>query len=130
MPESVFRPWSRKSRERCSASLAASLAPSLADSPRLDSDPAQLVPVLLHGLTGPLDGKTYQANFMAPGSALGLRKDREYAAVLSYLSFKWGSGEEVSEPQVAKTKAATRGRKLPWTQAELEKTTSNPPWQE
>jgi hypothetical protein len=33
-----------------------------------------LVPILLHGLIGPLDGKTYQAGFMAPGASLGLSR--------------------------------------------------------
>ena len=103
------------------------LAPSLAESPRLHRNPSRLIPTLLHGLTGPLDGKTYPAGFMAPASALGLRKDREYAAVLSYLSFLWGSGEEISETQVAQTKAATKDRKLPWTQAELDKLTGTQP---
>ena len=96
------------------------LAPALTDSPRLDGAPAPLVFILLHGLSGPLDGKTYQGGFMAPAAALGLRKDRDVAAVLSYLRFRWGPGDPVSEKQVAETRAADKERDRPWTQAELE----------
>ena len=96
------------------------LAPSLANSPRLAKDPATLIPVLLHGLAGPLDGKNYQAGFMAPAAALGLTRERDIATVLSYMSFVWGNGEPVTEDEVRKIKDQTRDRKTPWTQEELD----------
>jgi mono/diheme cytochrome c family protein len=37
----------------------AQLAPSLVGSPRLQGDPGMAIRILLHGLTGPVDGKTY-----------------------------------------------------------------------
>jgi putative membrane-bound dehydrogenase-like protein len=97
------------------------LAPSLTDSPRVKGDPKHLVPILLHGLTGPLDGKTYQAGFMAPGSALGLTRERDIAQVLSYLRYAWDwKGSAITEDEVKAIKQATADRKLPWTQADLE----------
>ncbi len=96
------------------------LAPSLADSPRVRGAPGPLVSVLLNGLSGPLEGKTYQGGFMAPAAALGLVKDRDVASVLSYLRFRWGPGDPVREKQVTETRVANRDRDRPWTQAELE----------
>lgn len=97
------------------------LAPSLADSPRIKGDAEQLVPILLHGLMGPLDGKTYQAGFMAPAAALGLTREREIAQVLSFIRYAWdGNGSAVTEDEVKAIKAATAERKAPWTQKELE----------
>lgn len=96
------------------------LAPSLADSPRVQGDVEQLVPIMLHGLIGPLDGKTYQAGFMAPGAALGLTRERDIAQVLSYIRFAWnGNGGPVTEDDVKAIKEATSDRNLPWTQGEL-----------
>ena len=99
-----------------------SLAPSLVDSPRVKGDPKNLVPILLHGLVGPLDGKIYQAGFMAPGASLGLSRGRDIAQVLSYLRFAWGgNGGPVTEADVEEVKKANADRKKPWTQSELEK---------
>ena len=98
------------------------LAPSLVDSPRVQGDADQLVPILLHGLVGPLDGKSYQAGFMAPGGALGLARERDIAQVLSYLRYAWGgNGGPVTEDEVKVIKAETSDRKTPWTQEELER---------
>jgi hypothetical protein len=84
-------------------------------------DPKQLVSILLHGLIGPLDGKTYQAGFMAPGTALGLTKERDLAQVLSYIRFaRGGNGGSIAEGDVKAIKQTTANRKTPWTQAELE----------
>jgi mono/diheme cytochrome c family protein len=97
------------------------LAPSLVDSPRVKGDPKQLVPILLHGLIGPLDGKTYQAGFMASGAALGLTRERDIAQVLSYIRYAWNkTGSPVTEAEVKTIKQATANRKTPWTQPELE----------
>ena len=55
------------------------LAPALVGSPRVQGDARQLVPILLHGLTGPLDGVHYQAGFVAPASAMGIVRDDRLA---------------------------------------------------
>jgi mono/diheme cytochrome c family protein len=97
------------------------LAPSLVDSPRVNGDAEQLVPILLHGLMGPLDGNSYQAGFMAPATALGLSRERDIAQVLSYIRYAWGGkGGPVTEAEVKAIKAATQDRQTPWTQADLE----------
>ena len=71
---------------------------------------------------GPLDGKNFQAGFMAPGSSLGFTRDRDYAQVLSYIRYAWGKkGGPVTEEEVKLIRKATENRKTPWTQAELEK---------
>ncbi|MEM7700281.1 MAG: c-type cytochrome, partial [Verrucomicrobiota bacterium] len=51
------------------------LAPSLADSTRVKAEPTELIQVMLHGLIGPIEGKNYQAGFMAPAAALGITRD-------------------------------------------------------
>lgn len=97
------------------------LAPSLVDSPRVKGAPSTLVPILLHGLTGPLDGKTYQSGFMAPGIALGLERDRDYAQVLSFIRYAWdGKRDPITEEEVKRIRIETKDRELPWTQKELE----------
>ena len=76
------------------------------------------------GLVGPLDGKTYQAGFMAPGAALGLSRERDLAQVLSFIRYAWGnSAGPITEDEVKTIKKATAERKTPWTQAELEAST-------
>jgi mono/diheme cytochrome c family protein len=98
------------------------LAPSLVDSPRVKGAPEKLVPVLLHGLVGPLDGVTYQAGFMAPGEALGLTREKDIAEVLSFIRYAWGGkGGPVTEADVKTIRSATKERTTPWTQAELDK---------
>ena len=97
------------------------LAPSLVDSPRVHGEAKRLVPIMLHGLIGPLDGKSYQAGFMAPAAALGLTRDRDIAQVLSYIRFAWEEESgPVTEEEVKRLRKATEDRKTPWTQGELE----------
>ena len=98
------------------------LAPPLVGSPRVKGDPKQLVPILLHGLTGPLDGKTYQAGFMAPAKALGLSRERDLARVLSYIRYAWNNeGGPITEADLKAIQKAHTQRTSPWTQAELKK---------
>jgi putative membrane-bound dehydrogenase-like protein len=97
------------------------LAPPLTGSPRVQGDPEQLVPILLHGLMGPLDGKTYQAGFMAPAIALGITRDDRLAELLSYIRYAWDQElPVVTKEQVEAIRRKHADRKLPWTQAELE----------
>ena len=96
------------------------LAPSLVDSKRVHGEPEKLIPVLLHGLLGPIDGKTYQAGFMAPAAALGITRDDDMARVLSFIRFAWGKeGSVVSKEQVEKLRKELSERKTPWTDEEL-----------
>lgn len=68
------------------------------------------------------DGKIYQAGYMAPGEALGIKRDSHLAAVLSFIRYAWdGEGGPVTEQEVKDSRDATKDRKTPWTQSELEK---------
>lgn len=97
------------------------LAPSLVDSARVKGDPTQLLPILLHGLTGPIDGKTYQAGFMAPAAALGVTRDDRLSELITYLRFVHGDGaSSVSQDEVKKAKSFHAKRSKPWTDEELD----------
>ena len=98
-----------------------SLAPSLVGSGRVKGDPQKLAAILLHGLTGPIDGKTYQAGFMAPAAALGITRDDHIAQVLSFIRYAWDQkGDPVTKEDVEAAKKRFSSRKTPWTQDELE----------
>ena len=98
------------------------LAPPLKGSPRVQGEPHQLIPILLNGLIGPLDGKNYQAGYMAPATALGISRDDRLAELLSYIRFAWDQeGSEIDKEQVKTLRRKYSDRKTPWTQSELEK---------
>ncbi|MCM8532375.1 MAG: ThuA domain-containing protein [Lentisphaeraceae bacterium] len=96
------------------------LAPSLVDSKRVNGLPHALTRILLHGLTGPLDGKHYEAGVMVPAASLGFGSDEQIASVLSYIRSSWGNQGSVIEPQFVKTiRNKSTLRTTPWTQSEL-----------
>ena len=87
--------------------------------------------ILLHGLTGPVNGKTYPVDMPSMGS----NNDQWIASVLSYLRYDLGMTNRsfgpmspqflsrilVKPEEVKKIRAQTVGRKKPWTMDELEK---------
>ena len=96
------------------------LAPSLVESARVKGDPEQLIAVLLHGLMGPIDGKSYQAGFMAPAHALGITREDRLSELITYLRFVHGDGaSSVSHDEVKNVKKRYGDRKMPWTDEEL-----------
>lgn len=93
------------------------LAPPLADAPRVLGHPENVVQVLLHGLTGPLDGEEYSGGIMVPMAA---NTDEWIADVGSYVRNAFGNSAEMITPdQVAAVRQSTT-RTMPFTQAELE----------
>jgi hypothetical protein len=93
------------------------MGPPLAGSPRVQGHRDYLIKVLLHGLTGPLAGKTY-TQVMLP---MGAQKDDWIAAVASHVRSDFGNtGSFVTAADVARVRAATSGRKAAWTVPELE----------
>ena len=93
------------------------LGPPLPGSARVLGSGGSLVRTVLHGLTGPLDGKTY------PGQMLPLaaNDDEWIAAVSTYIRNSFGNkGGPISKEFVAAIRKESRDRKLPWTEAELE----------
>ena len=93
------------------------LAPSFVDSPRVAGSDEVLIRILLHGMSGPVDGKTYAAGIMAPQ---GAQDDAYLAAVLTYVRTVFGKGAgPVRVEDVAAVRKATEGRTAMWTLAEL-----------
>ena len=92
------------------------LAPPLVGSEILRSDDATLRAVL-HGLVGPVEGKTWAGGVMA---AQGAQSDRYIAAVLSYVRTMLGEGDAVAPAEVAAVRAVCGERETPWTVDELQ----------
>ena len=94
-------------------------APPLAGAKDVNGDPEKLVKILLHGLSGPVDGKSY-ADIMPP---LGGNTDEYIASVISYIRNDMGNKASVVKPdQVKKIRQASAGRTTPWTMKELDAT--------
>jgi mono/diheme cytochrome c family protein len=105
------------------AASGVTLAPPLAGSKTVNGPIEGLVSVLLHGIAGPLDGKTYEAQ-MVP---LGTNPDRYLAAIGSYVRNSFSNrGSILSLEEVATIRKATKDRTEAWTQAELLSALPNP----
>jgi len=92
------------------------LAPPLVNSPRLLASPGLPARILLHGLTGEIDGKKY------PGSMESMkRQDDEWiASVLTYVRNSFGNSASPVSPQtIAHARKATEGRTKSFTLEEL-----------
>ncbi|PPL01331.1 DUF7133 domain-containing protein [Parapedobacter indicus] len=95
----------------------AAAAPTLAGNADVNGDPNKLIKILLHGLTGPIDGKTY-TNMMP---AVGSNDDEYIAAVLSYIRNDLGNKAPAVRPgRVKRVREQTAGRTQPWTKEELD----------
>ena len=99
------------------ASAGSTLSPSLAGSARVNGHRDYVVKALLHGLTGPIDGKTYP-QVMVP---MGANKDQWIADVASYVRNSFGNtGAFVTTRTSRGSARATVDRRTPWTVEELE----------
>ena len=93
------------------------LAPPLVGSPRVLGEKEALVRILMHGMSGPVDGKEYAGGVMAP---MGQHDDEWFAAVLSYIRQEWShNAEPIRADQVAEIRRVTAARDTPWTMDEL-----------
>ncbi|MCE9519110.1 MAG: cytochrome c, partial [Verrucomicrobia bacterium] len=91
------------------------LAPPLTGSKTVVQGDA-LLRVLLHGLAGPVNGKTYEAQMVT----MGTNSDDWIADVACYVRKAFGNnGEMVTKDDVIKLRAATKARTAPWTIEEL-----------
>jgi mono/diheme cytochrome c family protein len=98
------------------------MAPPLAGSPRVQGHRDYVIKVLLKGLGGPVDGKTYR-DVMVPMPGT----DEWVAGIASYIRTSFGnSGSMVTPADVARVRAETEARKTPWTVAELEASLPRP----
>lgn len=92
------------------------IAPALAGSDRVNGDAGALIRILLHGLSGPLDGQQYPD--VMP--AMGENDDQWIASVISYIRNDMeNSAPVVRVEEVERVRRATADRKLPWTEGEL-----------
>jgi mono/diheme cytochrome c family protein len=103
-------------------------APPLAESKRINADKALLVKILLHGLTGPVEGKEYPS--VMP--SLGANSDEWVASIVNYTRYEFGNAARrfrrptdtispfVSIPEVAKIREQYAARVALWTLEELE----------
>jgi F5/8 type C domain len=93
-----------------------SSAPALAGSPRVNGHRDYIVKTILHGLTGPVDNRTY-TDVMMP---MGVQNDDWIAAIASFVRRSFGNtGGLVTPADVARVRAATADRKTMWTVPEL-----------
>jgi mono/diheme cytochrome c family protein len=96
--------------------LRTTMAPPLAGSPRVNGHRDYVIKAVLHGLTGPLDGRTY-ADVMMPQ---GFNNDEWIAAIASYVRRSFGNAAGFVTPaDVARVRAANAARKEMWTVPEL-----------
>ena len=100
-------------------SMVGMMGPALAGSPRVTGHRDYVIKTLLHGMTGPLAGRTY-TQVMLP---MGSQTDQWIANVGWYIRNEFGNTASFIAPaEVASVRAATAARKAMWTYPELEVT--------
>lgn len=92
------------------------LAPSLIGSPRVQGDVITTTKILLHGLTGPIDGKTYNG----PMAPISQYTNVEIADILSYIRAEFNDESTVWRGVVGTVRNAYKDRTDYWTLEELE----------
>ncbi len=96
------------------------LAPPLVGSPRVLGDPENMIRILVHGLTGPVNGQTYGAGVMPKIEALGHDNPNRIAQVANYVRYAWGNGQmPVDVSVVQKVISETKDREQAYTLREL-----------
>jgi hypothetical protein len=99
------------------------LAPNLVGVPRLLGNADYITKVLLFGMTGEIDGKTYPGGVMVP---MGGNSDEWIADVVSYVRNSFGNfGSLVTPERVAAVRKANPRTSM-WSFAELVSTTPMP----
>jgi mono/diheme cytochrome c family protein len=95
------------------------MAPAVAGSPRVQAHRDYVIKTLLHGLTGPVAGRTY-AQVMIP---MGQQTDQWVADIGSYVRNAFGNtGTFISAADVARVRALSSSRASMWTVEEIERT--------
>ncbi|WP_411274958.1 c-type cytochrome [Daejeonella sp.] len=127
---SIFRSLCASCHGADAKGLATEVAPPLVGSKRLAGDKNTAIKILLHGLTGPIEGKTYPGDLMP---SFGANSDKWVAAVLSYARFEFGRGPRndpkavspfITSAEVKTVRDESGRRTKSWTVAELEKAES------
>ena len=124
---SIFRSLCGSCHGADAKGLASAVAPPLIGSKRLAGDKSTAIRILLHGLTGPIEDKTYPGDLMP---SMGANSDEWVADVLSYARFEFGRGPRngskavspfITSAEVKKVRDESGTRTKSWTVAELEK---------
>ena len=93
------------------------LAPPLAGSDRVNGHRDRLTRILLNGLIGPVEKKTYAGGLMLP---MGANSDQWIADVATYIRNSWGNQAPLIEASnVEEVRSVSMDRQGPWTLAEL-----------
>jgi len=93
------------------------MAPSFIENERVQGSVATLGRIVAHGLSGPIDGKTYGGGMMAP---MGSNGDKWVADALTYIRNSFGNqGSLVEDTQIADIQVLEKGRAALWTIEEL-----------
>lgn len=107
-----------KGQAMAGAAMSDTLAPSLIDSPRVNGSGKSLLRVLLHGMTGPINGKTYPGIMMPMQS----NNDQWIADIATYIRNSFGNKNPMILPaHAAYVRKRTAPRTKAWTEAELNK---------
>lgn len=97
------------------------MAPALAGSARMQGHPEYAIKIVLHGMDGSIEGKTYAGNMMA---SMKDQSDQWVADVISYIRSELSNDASfVSPEQVAKVRAKTSTQTAMYKYADLQKQT-------
>ena len=99
------------------------IAPPLASVPRVLGHRDYVVKVLLHGMSGELDGKTYPGGVMVP---MGMNTDEWIADAASYIRNSFGNNASFITPEQVAAVRKANPRSSMWSYAELLSTTPMP----
>jgi mono/diheme cytochrome c family protein len=95
------------------------LAPPLVGSPRVTGDVKTTIKILLHGLHGPIDGKSYNG----PMASVAQYNDVEISNIVSYIRAHLNNSSTVWRSVVRNVREEYGERKNYWTLKELEAST-------
>jgi mono/diheme cytochrome c family protein/glucose/arabinose dehydrogenase len=96
------------------------LGPTLVGSPRVVGPEETTIAILLHGLTGPVDGVEYNG----PMAAVAQYSDREIANIASYVRGHLNDAPMVGSGRVRTVREKFKDRKSYWTLRELKNATT------
>ena len=95
------------------------MAPTYTASKRILGDKKVLIRIVLKGLTGPIDGKSYAMVMTGLGTNM---TDEALAGVLTYIRNSFGNkATAVTAAEVKAVREATKDRTKPYTLEELAK---------
>ncbi len=95
--------------------------PPLVDSEWATGNRERIIAILLHGLMGPIEvnGNNYNGNMPAFGNHPSFRRDRDLAAVISYVRNAWGNSASLVTGDRVTFVREKLGDRGPWTGDEM-----------